>query len=309
MSNFLSAGQARRAYRTGSVAGWLMTMPMWPLLGWLGDRPRNVQRFEPGVAHLGAWVSTVFHVGGALVVGVLMGNGVWGLTWGAFAGLVLARRLAAREPWPVPLRYRDVRDGLIVMPHGKEVAIGVALLVSATLTEAAFEMPSVLGGIQDLASLLVTPALIAWLVCGGVTFRTGRQAAEMRRAKIVRQLAVVCGMTEREMQEQAGLTFHVSGGITVSPVPAKMALKVASDPTAVETAIAAVIPDLTLHPDSQQESSTRVDFVPVDVETLKRRQYLAKWDGMVGGELPVDAPTYDDDGAPERLVITEDDLR
>lgn len=285
--------------RSGSATPWVLGIAFWPVFGFVGDLPNNVGGDESRVAVLGQWTSAIFHTGGALLAALV--SPLWGLAWGMWAALVLARRLAASGPYPMPLRLSHLRYEVRRLPLALPI-LGVAVLTA--LGGAFIRLPALLGLVQGALSLAAPFVAFAYLLWGGLRYRTWAREQMLNRAALAAPVAAAFGFSSPTILDDAVITTRESDGAArIAPVPAPMALKLApGNRPALEAAMALALPEFMLDPSSNHEA---IVLMPVDDHTRTERAALAATGGLLMGATEA---TTSETGPDSDLVLEEHDL-
>lgn len=264
-----------RNAETGLI--WLALILFWPLLGWLGDRPNNVHEDESSFASAGQWTSAIFHSVGAILAALIYP--LWGLGWAAFAGLVMARRLAARHV--VPIRFRDLKRGLLGVSYGTNI-LGAAAIFAILAQRFADQVP----GLELLASVCVIAGYVV-IVMAGIKFRDDRLRYRYNYEKWAPVIASVFGLSRSVIDgdPEANVTVTGDGTVVLEPVPPQIRAKMSTDNfIALDAAVAQQDPDYMFDPDSDHSA---VILRPVDDATLERRGSLAASHGIATGGMGI----------------------
>lgn len=273
-------------YSNSSNFPWALGFAFWPLLGWVGDRPRNVAVGEPVLAHVGPWVSVAFHATGALLATLV--HPVWGLAWALFAGLILMRRVCALGMSATPVRFRDV-------PAVFATAFGHRFLAASGVFAAAFAVtvstllgtaPYALGWMQEAIAYLTPVAVIAVAGWAGHVYHAEmeRGAAAMRAWG--QRFASIFGVSLATVE-----TGHITirpDAVALTPVHPDVAIKTSVEHRGgIDERIAAISPAWQFDADGLAEGVVRL--VPVDEKTLADRAALAATGGRLLAPMETDA--------------------
>lgn len=279
-----------------SAIGYLLSLLVWPALGWFGDTPRRIHPDEITLSHVAAWTSVAAY---SLWLALSFFVPIWGMALALWVGLILARRIAASSRWePIPVRIKDLVREL------KELGWALPTLAGAAVFSvlSAIYMPSnIIGDAIGIGVLLGAPLTVGLLGWAGLRHASSTRAYRADRARVVPQLATIFAVAPTVVDEQSGISIW-SDGIQISPVPPAIAAKLApGNRGALDAQISQVLPGFELDPDSDHQC---IRLVPVSGETASRRDALVASGGLLAG-----ASTTGSEGLLGDLVLSEDDLR
>ena len=246
--------------------GLFLLFWFFPFFGFIGDVGNRVKHpsEESIAAKFAAWVSVIFHAGGAVLLAL---NVPWlGIIWGIFAAGVVARRFSARHGLKVTFQTW-------AFPPGQHARIGVGVGALLALLGVLLDF-GLLTGVAVAAYI----ALAGWLshefwkndIASAVDF-------EIRREK----LEPVFGGS----LEFAGFTA-AGERLVIDPVPSVIAIKF--DRAVMDVELAKVYPNLEI---LEESGPLRIVIDTATSETIARRQSLAATGGMIAGVVvPTLAP-------------------
>lgn len=223
---------------------------------------------------------------------------------------IVAGAMSARRAMPggLALSRRDLIEA--VRDDSMRVIAGVATaLTLLRLSELVGEMPFLAGTAQDLSNIVAPIVLFTFVK--KVLLRAG--LVRRARAGLADDFAedlcdAIGGKRDHLFARGVMLQPYLDGGAALVGVPTDLRRAAAMSPDAVNDRLAESRPELMLSRDTQA-SSRSIDFVPIDALEEQRRAQLRQSGGLIAGEVGGAAPATGGDNRPDRLVISEDDLR
>lgn len=248
-----------QATRSGGGLVWLITIPLWGFLGFIGDLPPFVGRGESILARLGQWTSTIawtlFTVVMVFVAPVV----------GAFAGIVtaaiLARRLAARRG--VPMTTSEIFG-----PIDRYI-----LIAGLASPFAAMVVPNV-SIIAALATLVLVGA------AGHVGWKRGNnQRLHDRDYRL--HSGFIHAVLGKEKEDETLLIAHdkATDSITIEPLPHSLRVAL-DDANTLDARVAAIDPRYEAEFD---DSHTWMLLKPTTPERAAKREALRQSGGLIAG--------------------------